>query len=153
MASQYQHGYAYDVFISYSSRDQQWVKQFAEDLVEDVNRFADNDIAVFVDEARLQPGYLWNEALLSAVGDSALLLPILSPRFFQSEYCQKEINTFREAAALNLPSPQRSRVLPVKLLISAPKDHWLRTVQEMEFCSEGPDGIPLEHQPGTGKYT
>src|SRR3954469_10220321 len=123
MVSQYQHGYAYDLFISYSSRDGRWVRQFADDLVADVNRFADYDIAAFLDEPRLRPGYLWDEALLSAVGDSALLLPILSPRFFRSEYCQKEINTFREASAVDLASPQRSRVLPVKLLISAPKDH------------------------------
>src|SRR5689334_19604288 len=47
MASQYGHGYTYDLFVSYSSRDAKWVEQFLRDLVDDTNRFANPDIFPF----------------------------------------------------------------------------------------------------------
>src|SRR5215471_9221591 len=98
MQSSYPHGYSYDLFVSYSTRDLEWVRVFHDDLVADVNRFADLDIQPFFDKARLQPGYVWDEHLLSAASDSAVLVPVLSPRFFQSDYCQKELNAFLKAS-------------------------------------------------------
>jgi hypothetical protein len=38
-----------------------------------------------VDKARLQTRWVWHEKLLAASSNSAILLPVLSPRFFQSE--------------------------------------------------------------------
>jgi hypothetical protein len=124
MASQYPHGgRKFDLFVSYSTRDLEWARVFHDDLVKDVNRFADLDIYPFLDKDRLQPGYIWNDQLLSAVSDSAVLVPILSPRFFQSDYCQKEVNAFVEADGFSSGLAHRSRILPVKLLCSAPSDH------------------------------
>jgi hypothetical protein len=77
MASQYPHGHAYDLFVSYSTRDLGWVRVFHDDLVADINRFADLDVLPFLDKTRLQPGYIWNEQLLAAAGDSAILVPVL----------------------------------------------------------------------------
>ncbi len=152
MSSLYQHGYAYDLFVSYSSRDQDWVIPFIDDLARDVNKFADPDIFPFLDKTRLQPGFVWDEALKSAAADSALLLPILSPRFFQSDYCQKEINAFLDAFGLQSTLPHRSRILPVKLLCSAPKDHALAALQATAFCTEGADNVPIEYWHGTPQY-
>src|ERR1700758_5030848 len=61
MASKYPHGHAYDLFVSYSTRDLDWVRVFHDDLVTNINRFADLDVFPFLDKARLQPGYIWNE--------------------------------------------------------------------------------------------
>ena len=63
MASGHPHGYEYDLFVSYSTRDLGWVRQFHDDLVEDVNRFVRFDVFPFLDKARLQPGYVWHEKL------------------------------------------------------------------------------------------
>jgi len=152
MSSHYQHGYTYDLFVSYSSRDQDWVLPFIQDLATDVNKFADPDIFPFLDKSRLQPGFVWDEALTSAAADSALLLPVLSPRFFQSDYCQKEINAFLDVFGLQSALPHRSRILPVKLLCSAPKDHSLARLQATAFCTEGADNIPIEFRQGTDRY-
>ena len=149
MPPSYQHGHAYDLFVSYSTRDLGWVRVFHDDLVADINRFADSDVFPFLDKARLQPGYIWDEQLLAAAGDSAILVPVLSPRFFQSDYCQKELNAFVEANGMASGSSHRSRILPVKLLCSAPSDHMLAQIQAASFCSEHVDGIPFEHAPGT----
>jgi hypothetical protein len=152
MSSHCQHGYTYDLFISYSSRDQDWLLPFVDDLTKDVNKFADYDIFPFLDRTRLQPGFVWDQALTSAAADSALLLPILSPRFFQSDYCQKEINAFVGAFGLQSAQAYRSRILPVKFLCSAPKDHALAALQATPFCTEGSDNIPIEFRQGTPQY-
>jgi hypothetical protein len=152
MPSGYPHGHAYDLFVSYSTRDLDWVRVFHDDLVKDVNRFADLDVFPFFDKARLQPGYMWNEQLLTAASDSAILVPVLSPRFFQSDYCQKELKAFIEANGLASRSTHRSRIVPVKLLCSAPRDHPLAQLQAESFCTERDDDIPFEHQPGTVEY-
>ena len=152
MASQYQHGHTYDLFVSYSTRNLDWVRPFYEDLVADINRFADPDIYPFLDKTRLQPGYVWNEELLAAVSDSAVLIPVLSPRFFQSDYCQKEVKAFIDAFGLFSGSAHRSRIMPVKLLCSAPTNHVLAKLQETSFCTERNDGIPFEHPPSTMEY-
>jgi hypothetical protein len=152
MASRYQHGYGYDLFFSYSTRDLDWVRRFYEDLIADVSRFADPDVTPFLDKARLQPGYMWDETLLAAAQDSAVLVPILSPRFFQSDYCQKEVRAFVDAHGLGSGSTHRSRIMPVKLLCAAPADHVLAQVQAASFYAEGDDGIPFEHEHGSGGY-
>jgi hypothetical protein len=43
-----------------------WVRVFRDDLVKDINRFADLDVFPFLDKTRLQPGYIWNERLVAA---------------------------------------------------------------------------------------
>jgi hypothetical protein len=153
MASQYPHGHTYDLFVSYSSTNLDWVRAFHDDLINDVNQLADFDIYPFLDKDRLQPGYVWNEELLATARDSALFVPILSPRFFLSEYCQKEVNAFIEANKLSSGLAHRSRILPVNLLSSAPTDHVLAQLQATSFCSEGSDGIPHELRPNTQEYT
>lgn len=65
----------------------------------DINRFANPDVYPFLDKARLQPGYVWDEQLRAAASDSAVLVPVLPPRFLQSDYCQKEVKGFIDASA------------------------------------------------------
>jgi hypothetical protein len=128
------HGYTYDVFVSCSSRDANWVRFFIEDLVVDTNKSTGPDIHPFFDEIRLQPGYVWDKALLSSAADSALLLPILSPRFLQSDYCKQEIHTFLGALGAKSHLLHRSRILPVKYLCSTPKDHPLSPSNQRRFA-------------------
>lgn len=135
MPSSYPHGHAFDLFVSYSTHDLDWVRVFHDDLVKDINRFANLDVFPFLDKARLQPGYIWYEQILAAASDSVILAPVLSPRFFQSDYCQKELKAFIEANGLASRSAHRSRILPVKLLCSAPRDRQLAQVQAASFCT------------------
>jgi hypothetical protein len=152
MASQYPHGYEHDLFVSYSTRDLDWVRPFHDDLVADINRFADQDVFPFFDKDRLQPGYVWNDKLLDAASDSAILVPVLSPRFFQSDYCQREVRAFMSAHGLTSGLAHRCGITPVKLRCAAPTDHVLAQVQAASFCAEGEDGIPFEHAQGTPEY-
>jgi hypothetical protein len=152
MRSAYSHGHEFDVFISYSSRDLAWVKRFHDDLVADANRHARHDIVVFFDKSRLEPGFVWEDRLVSAARGAAIMLPVLSARFFDSEYCQKEINAFIEAHGATPGRSHQSRVMPVNLLCAAPSSHVLNGFQATTFFTQGGDGVPYEHEPDTPLY-
>ena len=79
-------------------------------------------------------------------------MPVLSPRFFESDYCQKEVRAFVAAHGFTSGSAHRSRIVPVKLLCAAPGGHVLAGTQAAIFCTEKDDGIPYEHEPGTAEY-
>lgn len=152
MASQYPHGHTYDLFVSYSTEDVDWVRVFHDDLIKDVNRFTKPNLFPFLDKARLQPGCLWDEKLLAAAGDSAIFVPIMSLSFFESDYCKKELNAFIDANGFASGSAHGSRIIPVKLLCSAPADHVLNKAQAVSFCIERDNAVPYDHQPGTAEY-
>jgi hypothetical protein len=156
MSSQYKHGHQYDLFVSYSTRDLNWVRAFYDDLIADINRFSQVDVYPFLDKARLQPGHVWNEELLQSVTDSAILVPVFSPRFFDSDYCQKEVNAFLTGNKINVTGlaagkANRSRIVPVKLLCAAPSDHALAAIQAQSFYAER-DGVPYEHLTSSPEY-
>lgn len=156
MGSQYNHGHEFDLFFSYSTRDVSWVRQFFDDLLADINRLASADICPFLDRARLQPGHIWNEQILASVADSAILVPIFSPRFFESDYCQKEVNEFLVAHKLNLNAfasgmAFRGQIVPIKLLCAASSDHVLARVQAQAFYAER-DGVPYEYPASSQEY-
>ena len=52
MPSQYPHGHAYDLFVSYSTTNLEWVRAFHDDLIKDVNQLADFDVYPFLDIIR-----------------------------------------------------------------------------------------------------
>jgi hypothetical protein len=151
MPSQFPHGYESDIFISYSSRDLDWVQTFHDALLRDVTRFAP-DVSLFFDKSRLEVGSLWDEQLLSAARESAILLPVLSPGYFESDYCQRELRAFVDAHGLMSATLHRSRIMPVKLLCAAPVDHLLANVQAETFYKQGSNGIPFEHSSRSSAY-
>ena len=151
MTSQYGHGYQFDLFFSYSTRDVEWVRAFCGDLIADVNRLAEKDVYPFLDKLRLQPGHVWDDVILESVANSAILVPILSPRFLDSDYCTREMNRFLERHPLTGGASNRSPVVPVRLLCGPPSDHVLSKVQSEAFY-EDESGVPFEYQAGSPEY-
>lgn len=133
--------------MSYSARDSDWVRRFYDDLVADINLFAENGLSPFLDRLRLQSDSAWNNSLLGGAAGSAIFVPILTPSYFESDYCQKELNAFLREA----PSP-RGRVMPAKLLSAAPLDHVLAKYPAVPFGSESPDGVPHPFRQGSPEY-
>ena len=60
-----------DIFVSYSTHDQEWVHPFHYDLVKAINRPGQRDIVSYLDRLCLAPGFTWDEALKGAVQDFA----------------------------------------------------------------------------------
>lgn len=145
--SKYPHGHAYDLFVSYSSHDLEWVQPFHEDLVKEVNRWTAPDIYPFLDRISVGAGDVWDPKIMGAVQDSAILVPVMSPRFFASEYCQKEVTAFVEAQGVS-----GNRIMPVVLLEAAAREHVLIKVQATDFSRKGLEGIHWQFKVGTSEY-
>ncbi len=145
--SQYAHGHVYDLFVSYSSRDIDWVKTFHDDLIKEVNRWTDPDIHAFLDRISIAPGEVWDDKIMSSITQSAILVPVMTPRFFSSDYCQKEVNTFVDAHGVD-----PNRIMSVQLLEAAPATHVLSKPQATAFSSPTPGGILREFKAGTADY-
>jgi hypothetical protein len=152
MQSGFSHGYQYDVFIGYSTRDVGWVQPFYDALRSDLNRFTNQDVFTFWDKVGLKPGDTWDSKLLDASANSAILVPILTPRFFTSDYCEKELDNFLGGAGIFGDAAHRSRIFPVELLCPAPEGHRLAACQAKRFCRESLTGSPIEFAPGSPEF-
>lgn len=152
MQSGFHHGYQYDLFISYSTRDVEWVQPFYDALRKDLNRWTQHDVFTFWDKEGLKPGDTWDEKLLDVSANSAVVVPILTPRFFASDYCEKELESFLGGSGISTNAAHRSRIFPVELLCPAPEGHWLRECQAKRFCGQSRTGNPIEFTPGSAEF-
>jgi TIR domain len=56
------------------------------------------DVSVFQDIADIRTGDNWRERLELTLNSASFLVPIVTPRFLNSEWCREEVETFCEAA-------------------------------------------------------
>lgn len=95
-------GYQYDIFISYKRSDfgKEWLQgQFIPELSKRLESLH-GPIRFFLDD-NIQEGAIPRPAVLQALQHAKILMPILSPPYFQSDWCSAEWKTFeaREDAA------------------------------------------------------
>lgn len=69
----------YDVFLSYSFQDQDWVREFESALSE-------SGVEVFFDATQLAPGDRWQERIEEALRESSTLVVVVSPSTFRSTW-------------------------------------------------------------------
>src|SRR5688500_13908336 len=74
------------VFISYSTKDSDFVTQLSTELVK-------NRIHVWLDKWEMQPGDSLIDKIQSGLTESSFLLVVLSKNSVDSEWCKKEINS------------------------------------------------------------
>src|SRR5207237_204247 len=116
-----QHGYVHDVFVSYTHVDDQddggrrWVTQFKQDLRTRLEIVSGHTVDIWRDEEKLGAGDRFNETIAKAVRESAVLLVVLSPSYFNSEYCGRERDEFSGQAASEGKSTigDKSRIIKV----------------------------------------
>lgn len=89
-------------FMCYARDDDQYghLSEFRERLESAVRDYGHADFSVFQDKRDMQWGAEWERQRDAALDNSIFLLPIITPRFFKSEECRKEVERFtlREAA-------------------------------------------------------
>lgn len=83
--------FAYELFISYSSKDAAWAQKLHHDLV--AEGVLDKD-EIFLDQARLQAGDKWETALLTALLNSRHLVVLWSPYAKESDWVREEHSRF-----------------------------------------------------------
>jgi len=86
----------YDLFISYSRRDDQQgqVRALKEQIAADYRDFAQEDLRCFFDTEAIASMDDWRHRILEGLRDSNLLLLVLSPAYLDSPYCEWEIVEF-----------------------------------------------------------
>jgi hypothetical protein len=97
-------GFEFDLFLSYASgdNDQGAVEEFAGVLqkhISDnlVNCFSPQEkVRIYFDRERLasQTAVNWEDHLKAAASSSALFVPLLSPNYLSSPYCNRELGWF-----------------------------------------------------------
>jgi len=117
----------YDAFISYASAD----RPLAQDLYD---RLRAEGFKVWFDKARLDPGFNWHQEIEQGCENSRVLLPVLTPRWKQSDWTKFE--TYGAEAVIPLVydgtwaevrTPPLERFQAEKLdLASADADQWSR---------------------------
>lgn len=88
----------YKVFISYTRKnDNVYLERFVKDLTETLEQVSGGEKTemVFFDQRDVEGGEEWDPAIVAALQTSDVLMPLLSPAYFSSTYCEKELILFR----------------------------------------------------------
>jgi hypothetical protein len=84
-------------FWSYTHKDdeaeQGRIRRFAAELSAEYSLLTGDDIEIFVDR-NIQWGEQWRARIESALANATFFLPIITPRFFKSVECRRELLTF-----------------------------------------------------------
>ena len=84
-----------DIFVSYCSENNRdgWVRQFVARLGDELEQLLGRQFSsqsIFYDKTALRAGQDYPQELETAARDSAILIPILSPSYFSSPWCETE---------------------------------------------------------------
>ena len=115
--------FTHDIFISYGHIDDQdpfgqakgWVDLLHERLLRLVGQALGEEPKIWRDAHDLQGNDELGGALSEGVTQSRLLLPVITPRYLQSDWCQREIEAFQacEAPPGGVAPNYRTRIFKV----------------------------------------
>ena len=113
--------HTYDIFISYGHLDDDDpggdVKGWVDLLVERLPRLVSNNLGylpkIWRDQRSLHGNDLLTAAINEGVTSSLLLIPIVSPRYIQSDWCLRELDAFCHSEAPDGAPAFRSRIFKV----------------------------------------
>lgn len=123
------------VFISYAHADNLplddsapgWVSCFVDKLQRTIARQAGGGAISFWMDHRLEPQRKVNDELRRTIFDSEIVLAVLSPRYLESEWCQREMQTFVEAVGAGV---LENRVFLVEVL-PTPRSNWHTALRDL----------------------
>lgn len=152
-APRFQHGFANDVFISYTHEDDReeagirWVARFEAELEARLAKVSGQSIHTWRDD-KLSGADRFGPEIEEQLLKSAVLLPIVTPSYFRSEWCNAERAKFieRAKASRGLDVGNKSRVVKAAKT-RVPLDRYpedLRELLEFRFYVEEPNGTARE---------
>ena len=87
-------------FLSYShfddANDEQYITKFRELLEREVRAQTGRDFVIFQDRRDIRWGQQWRQRIEQTLDSATFLIPILSPSFFASAECRREVERFLE---------------------------------------------------------
>jgi hypothetical protein len=93
-----------DLFVSYGHLDNSaaakdelpWIERFHKDLERRVSQYLGGNVSIWRDN-KLQGNHSFADEIESQVGRAAAIVPIVSPRYLTSDWCQRELKAFLRA--------------------------------------------------------
>jgi TIR domain len=137
-------GFRYDLFISYASENNRdgWVEQFQKTLGEELSdllgRQFDPKNSVFFDLRVLEVAQSFPDTLAAAARDSAILVPVYSPSYLTSRWCNRERNEFFSKLPHGAQPADCLAPILIRPIDEEGLDALSRHVQRVSFLS--PDG-------------
>lgn len=128
----------YSCFISYCHGEGELMRRFIEDLTAALKTYLDpyfdQDEQIYIDQERLRPGYLYNEALATALCQSACMVVVYVPKYERHAYCRREFEAMERIEArrrqIAKVSRERGMIIPV-ILRGSPVPEKLRGRRQM----------------------
>lgn len=153
--------FTYDIFISYGHLDDEdpageekgWVDLLAERLPKVIASFTGDKPKVWRDESTLHGNEKLRGAICEGVSGSLVLIPVVSPRYVQSEWCRTELETFSSAVLPAADEPSFStrifKVIKSPLLYEHLMEKEAEQLRDMKAYSffEMKDDSPDEFSP------
>ncbi|WP_326945236.1 toll/interleukin-1 receptor domain-containing protein [Amycolatopsis sp. NBC_01307] len=104
-------------FWSYVHRDDaaegERISQLARDVVSQFEMISGETISLFLDRDSMEWGDKWRAKIDTTLASVAFFVPIITPRYFMSTECRRELNFFaRRANELGIPE----LVMPIKYI-------------------------------------
>jgi hypothetical protein len=125
-------------FISYCHGQGELVKTFMDQLTRALEAYLEPyfDDCVYIDEARLQPGYRYNEALAKAICESVCMIVVLMPKYGRHSYCVREYKAMEDLERARLKFlADRSKGLIIPIILRGRLEDLPQGVREnIHFC-------------------
>jgi len=103
-------------FMSYARADRERspadLRRFYDTLSEIIAVRTGTDTPGFLDTADMEPGVNWPDSLREALRTAKSFVPLLSPKYFGSQYCGKEWTAFSRRIAASEPAVRRLLPMP-----------------------------------------
>lgn len=90
-------------FLSYArfndQHDEDRITEFRKKLAGEIETITGDRFEIFQDRRDIRVGQQWKERIEQTLNSTTILIAVLSPSFFKSEYCRKEIEQFLDREA------------------------------------------------------
>jgi F-box protein 11 len=85
-------------FLSYVHDDDKYehVTKFRDRLSDEVQMVVGTEFAIFQDRKDIQWGQNWRQRIEESIDEVTFLIPVITPRFFNSPFCREELQRFLE---------------------------------------------------------
>jgi len=142
-------GCRFDLFISYASENNRdgWVEQFEKALGQELGDLLGRHFgpreSIFFDKRELEVAQSFPQELINASRDSAILVPVLSPSYLTSPWCQRERTEFFSQLPHGAEPAGCLSPVVVRPIEEDGLDALYRNAQRASFlCSDGQMPLP-----------
>ncbi|NIM12876.1 MAG: TIR domain-containing protein [Candidatus Aminicenantes bacterium] len=151
--------FEYDVFISYRHLDNKpliegqegWISTFHDTLKTCLGQELGYDPKIWIDEKKLKGNDEFGEEIISKLHKAKIILSVVSPGYFKSQWCMKELREFIKAAKSNvgLHIGNMSRIFKVVKTYVPHEEHpdEIRGLLGYEFYSKDDSDRPRTFRP------